>query len=115
MGEALQKERRRFPRVQRVWFVRYTSQKTPSEDWAMGQVKDLSVGGVCFWTTEDLEVKMKLKMRFSFPVLALRLIQGTVVWRREVRPHQYEYGVAFEPPSPDEAKVLQQYLTKLSS
>ena len=113
MGEAPREEKRRFPRVQKIWFIHYTRAGAPGTHWAAGSVKDLSVVGVAFRTEEALEVQTPLRMMFNLPVPALRSVQGTIVWRQDVRPQQYEYGVAFEPLSPPEIEVLQRYLTKL--
>ena len=109
---APREEKRRFPRVQKMWFVHYTRAEVPGADWA-GSVKNLSVVGVAFRTEEALEAQTPLRMMFNLPVPALRPVQGTVVWRQDVRPQQYEYGVAFEPLSPPEIEVLQRYVSRL--
>ncbi|MBI3321666.1 MAG: PilZ domain-containing protein [Candidatus Omnitrophica bacterium] len=83
---ALQQERRRFPRVQKTWFVHYARTEVPGTDW-MGSVKDLSMGGARFRTEEVLKMSTPLRMTFNLPVPALRLVQGTIVWRHDVRPH----------------------------
>ena len=113
MVGASHEENRHFPRVKRNWFVHYARVGAPDADWGVGSVKDLSVTGASFRTEEILEMKTPLRMKFNLPIPALRMITGTVVRRHEVRPQQYEYGVIFEPLSPDEADVLQRYVTKL--
>ena len=113
MGGVPHENERRFRRVQKMWFVHYTRAEAPDASRAMGSVKDLSVGGTCFRSEEVLEVNTRLTMMFNLPVPVLRSVHGTIVWRRELRPGQYEYGVAFEALSPDAAGVLQQYVTRL--
>ena len=71
------------------------------------------MGGTSFTTKEALELKTRLQMKFNLPIPALRLVYGTIVRRREVRPRQYECGIVFDPLNPEEAVVLKQHVMKL--
>lgn len=77
------KERRRFPRIKVALIVRYKILDTPEQEYEV-KTKDISAGGVCLVTHEQLKSGTILAMEIKFlpaedPVLAA----GRVVWSKE--------------------------------
>ena len=106
-------ERRRFPRVVRGLFLHYLRVGSDPPTWNVARVKDISVVGVSFTGDDSLEVHSQLELKLSLPTMELSPFRGTVVWRREVGPRLFEYGVVFRPLEPGAAAALRQFVDGL--
>ncbi len=84
MGE-LGKERRKFPRITVELIVRYKL-LTAAEQQVNAATKDISAGGVCLITREEIKVGTRVAMEIKFPRSPNPvLIQGQVMWSNKSR------------------------------
>lgn len=81
--EKLRKERREFPRLNVELFVRYKIVRPPEQE-VEAKTKNISGGGVCLITREQLKPGVILAMDIKFPHSTQpALVSGRVVWSAE--------------------------------
>ena len=108
-----QEERRRHPRIRKHFILTYYSQERPTDKHDMSQLKDISMGGVCFMTSQRYEPSTKLILELKTPYLAeTTRMEGTVVDSREkLADILYETRLKFAELSP-QAKVVLEKIVK---
>jgi len=64
------RERRRFPRHESEFFIRYKDAHDPNAKWDIAQAKNISLGGMLFSTGEEFPSETILLTKFQVPTLA---------------------------------------------
>lgn len=90
-------DKRRFPRVSVAGDARY---KVPTQmDISMASIKNISEGGICLLTSEDISHDQAVTLEFGIPNARDIVAQGKVAWRevltKEDRGYRFQIGVQF--------------------
>ncbi len=81
----LNRERRKFPRIEMEIIVRYKILSTP-EKQLHAKTKNISAGGVCLVTREKMKLETVVAMEIRFPKMKEPiLITSRVIWCNESR------------------------------
>ncbi|HCS74467.1 MAG TPA: hypothetical protein DIW17_11420 [Clostridiales bacterium] len=68
-------------------------------------IRDISAGGLCFYTTMDISIKSNLLIQFTTTLFGKQVtFYGTPVWTKKVKKQLYKYGIEFR--LSDEKKSL---------
>ena len=104
-------ERRRFKRIKKNFVLTYHVKETPEEKHEITQLKNISMGGMCFVTTKGYEPSTEVEIELKTPYLTdTTFIEGVVLESHEkVKDMIYETRLQFKFLNP-QAEFL---LTKL--
>jgi Tfp pilus assembly protein PilZ len=90
------KERRKFPRVPRLFEARYRSFGDPTAPWMALTTLNLGIGGMRVRCPRTYESGTVLELQMSLPgVTEALVLRGCVVWTRMQSPGVVELGLAF--------------------
>ena len=101
-------ERRNYTRVERSFIVSYFDKNDPQTKHNISQIKNMSLGGICFVTSQLYApgTKLGIELRTPFIVDAIE-IQGTVLESKEKIPGILcETRLKFEELNPDTTSIL---------
>jgi len=100
-------ERRKHERIRKSFILSYFQQASPEKKFEITQLKNISLGGMCFVTTRGFEPSTKLGIELKTPYLAgTTYLEGTVLESHEKMAKMiYETRLKFEPLD-TEAKIL---------
>ncbi|HQP10894.1 MAG TPA: PilZ domain-containing protein [Candidatus Omnitrophota bacterium] len=92
------KDRRRYERIQKSFILSYYDLANPSQKHEITQLKNISLGGICFITTRSFEPGTKLGIELKTPYIAgTTYLQGSVLQSHEkMKATIYETRLAFE-------------------
>ncbi len=77
-------ERREDQRIDRSFILSYFCLETPEEKFEITQVKNISLGGMCFVTTQHFEPSIKLGLELKTPYLSgTTYVEGVVLESHE--------------------------------
>ncbi len=101
------KERRRYERIKKSFILFYFDLKTPDHKFEITQLKNISLGGMCFVTTRSFAPSTKLGIELKTPYIAgTTCLEGAVLQSHEkMKDTIYETRLEFES-FDTEAKVL---------
>lgn len=111
-------ERRRAPRVDKRFMVKYQCQALGHTQWMLSPIRDLSALGVRFVGEFAFAKGTELDMQIVLPILEESLpARGVVVWQRPGQaPKTFEHGVEFVDSDPrifDQlSKAVEHFLKK---
>lgn len=96
--ESFSQERRQYVRVTKNFILTYYEKDRPGEKHEITQLKNISLGGMCFITTKSHTPKTHLAIELKTPYLAnITYLEGTVQMSHEkVKGILYETRVKFE-------------------
>ncbi len=102
------KERRQYVRIKKNFVLSYFVKDTPSEKHEISQLKNISIGGMCFVTTAALQRDQTLGVELRTPYLAdTTYIEGVVLESHEkVKGMIYETRLRFESLDPQAEFLL---------
>ena len=91
-------ERRQYFRINKNFILTYFDQASPSQKYEITQLKNISLGGMCFITTKSFEPSMKLGIELKTPYLAgTTYLEGIVMESHEkMKDKIYETRLQFE-------------------
>lgn len=112
MDQPPPENQRRFSRVAKHWFLHYDILERQDQGPNVASLQNLSAVGVCFRTEEFLEIGALLRMKFDLSLRPLDRVRGRVMWGREVRKNQFEYGVVFEGLALEEIAEIDRFVAK---
>ena len=97
MNNWSQKERRQYIRIQKPLFISYTLEKDPLKKQEVTQLKNISVGGMCFLSNAKLEAQSNIAIELKAPHFAeTTAIKGVILESQEKIPNMiYENRVSF--------------------
>ena len=100
-------ERRHYIRIEKHFFISYCNQGDPEEKHSISQLKNISLGGMCFIASEALQPSARLIVDLKTPYLAGTVqVEGIVVQSDEKIPNMiYETHFAFDK-IPQQAEVI---------
>jgi hypothetical protein len=107
-----EKDRRRYVRIKKHFILSYFMKDDPSVKHDLSQLKNISLGGMCFVTSKAFEPQTKLGVELKTPYLAdTTHLEGTVLESHEKLPTAiYETRMAFDPLSPQAEFVLKKVI-----
>ena len=93
----MDKERRRSPRVNKRFMVKYRSPDEGQSEWLMSPIKDLSTVGVRFFADSGYAVGSFMELQLCLPAFKEPVVtRGQVIWQRRPGPTiMTEHGVEF--------------------
>ena len=106
-------ERRRFPRVDSEFPLRFRQIPVSGAGYLQANVEDVSASGVRFWCSEEVRVRSSLLFELLIPGAEPVHSFGRAVWVRE-RPNRegFEIGGRFEEQSTMSRKALERHLQR---
>ncbi|MDP2943837.1 MAG: PilZ domain-containing protein [Candidatus Omnitrophota bacterium] len=114
---AVQKERRKFVRLNILTDVAYAKQQKPSEKDKLSIAKNISAGGICLVVYEELRVGDILDLKLCLPEeKALINAVGRVVWIKEFviddcsNAKRFDAGIEFIKISDKDMAKINQYV-----
>ena len=101
-------ERRKYIRIKKNFILSYYNKKTPDAKHEISQLKNISLGGMCFVTARYYQPTTKLAVELKTPYLSgTTFLDGTVLESHEkVANILYETRLAFDPLTPQAELVL---------
>ena len=107
MNKESEKERRKYERISKSFILSYFDLKNPKHKYEITQLKNISLGGMCFITGRSYETSTKLGIELKTPFLAgTTHLKGVVLGSNEkMKDKIYETRLQFEPLE-TEAKIL---------
>ena len=108
-------ERRRHPRVEYPFMVRYQSRRRPGT-WRMAPLHNLSVCGARFLCECPFEIGEALDLELILPSAKEPVtLKARVVWSKVANAalSLHEYGVAFEALTPGQEATIHQVVSHL--
>jgi len=102
------KERRKFKRIHKTFILRYHEIERPDNIHAITQLKNISLGGMCFAAMEPIEKKTRLGIQLKTPYVSHdTYFEGVVLASHEKVPNKlYEIRMEFDEGLEDEARNL---------
>lgn len=90
-------ERRKYKRVNKHFILTYHEQSNPTVKYEITQLKNISIGGVCFVTSRKISNGTKLELELKTPYLAeTTTLEGYVMGDTEkVKDMLYETRLQF--------------------
>ena len=106
-SEKLNRERRRYERIKKSFILSYFDLKKPDHKFEITQLKNISLGGMCFVTTQNFNSSSKLGVELKTPYIAgTTYLEGTVLQSHEkMKGTIYETRLEFDALD-TEAKIL---------
>jgi len=110
-------ERRQYVRVQKNFILTYFDPKEPKEIHEITQLKNISLGGMCFVTSKKLASGTALGINVNTPYVSdTTYVEGTVLQSHEkVSGIVYETRFQYENLSPDAEFVLNKLISYFTS
>ena len=101
------KERRQYERIKKSFILSYFSQSEPDEKFEITQLKNISLGGMCFVTSKNFDPSTEIYIELKTPYLAETThLDGVVLESHEKMKNKiYETRLEFRDLD-TEAKVL---------
>ncbi len=109
MDERFFNKRRHNPRIKRTFYISYYDKNDPTALQEISQIKDISVGGMCFTAPHRYAPLTKLKIEIKIPYLEKSIqLDGSVKTVFEKIPNFVnETHVEFDKPSPEIKSILE--------
>ena len=100
-------ERRRHKRIKRSFILTYFDKANPTQKFEITQLKNISLGGMCFITGKQFSPPAKMRIELKTPFLSdTTFLEGSVLESHEkVKGMIYETRLEFDPLS-TEAEFL---------
>ena len=87
-----QKERRRYVRIKKNFIVNYYIKDNPTHKFEITQLKNISLGGMCFITSMGFPVGTKISIELKTPYISDKTyVEGTVL-----ESHERIYNILYE-------------------
>lgn len=92
------KERRRYVRIEKHFIISYHDKNDPEVKHNVSQLKNISIGGMCFVTSTQYPAGTKMDIELKTPYIADTVyIEGTVLESHEkIRGIIYETRLVFD-------------------
>ena len=105
-------EKRRYTRITKNFILSYFSLEKPRQKHSISQLKNISLGGMCFITEEAFEPGTRLGVELNTPYLSgTTYLEGQVLESREkVALILYETRLQFDKLSTDAQFVLKEMI-----
>ena len=103
------KERRRYIRIEKHFIISYYDKGDPHTKYNVSQLKNISMGGMCFVTSQRYTSSTKMGVELKTPYLADAVhIEGTILESHEKVPKiLYETRLAFDKLNTEAELVLE--------
>ncbi len=113
MDEWTNEERRRYQRIEKHFIISYYEQSDPEKKHHISQIKNISLGGMCFVATRSFEKMSKISIELKTPYLDDTVhLEGVVLNSIEKIPNLFfEIHMAFEKPSPEARMILEKTIS----
>ncbi len=104
----LQRERRKYIRIKKHFIISYYDKHDPTTKHEISQIKNISLGGSCFVTSQYWPPTTKIGIELKTPYLAGTVhLEGTVLESHEKIPNLlYETRLVFDQLTPQAEFVL---------
>lgn len=98
-SEEIRQERRKYDRIKKNFVISYHNKHDPSIKHDISQIKNISLGGSCFITSDYCAPSTKIGIELKTPYLNGTIhLDGTVLDSHEKIPNLlYETRLVFEP------------------
>lgn len=105
-------ERRQYERINKSFILTYFSLKKPKQKFEITQLKNISMGGMCFVTTQTFEPSTKLAIELKTPYIAgVTYLEGTVLASHEKMTGTiYETRLEFDPLDTESEVLLEKLM-----
>lgn len=105
-------ERRQYSRVKKHFILTYAEKDNPTIKHEITQLKNISLGGMCFITTKSFPESAELSVELKTPYIAdTTHLEGFVCKSHEkVVGLIYETRIKFEPLSPDAETIIKRLI-----
>ncbi len=102
------KERRHYIRIEKHFIISYYDLNDPAVRHNISQLKNISLGGMCFITSQGYATATKMGIELKTPFLADTVhVEGTILESREKVPDMiYEIRLSFDALSGEAELVL---------
>ncbi len=109
------KEKRQYQRIQRNFIICYNDKITPDNKYEVTQIKNISLGGLCFVTHKFYPEGSKLSFELRTPYLTDTVhLEGAVLESKEkIKSILYETRLIFDRLSSESELVLQKMVSSL--
>jgi len=100
-------ERRKYPRINKAFVISYFDLSNPRQKHEITQLKNISIGGMCFVATHPVDPATKLGIELKTPYLAsVTQLEGiTLDSREKIKNMVYEVRLEFDSLS-EQSKIL---------
>ena len=107
-SEETSQERRKYMRIKKNFIISYYDKYDPSIKHEVSQIKNISLGGSCFITSNSYSPATQIGIELKTPFLAGTVhLEGSVLESKEKVPNLvYETRLLFEPLTPQADFVL---------
>ncbi len=107
-----QEERRIYRRIDKNFILTYYNKADPSKKYELTQLKNISMGGMCFITTKSYAPSSKMGIELKTPYLSdTTHLEGTVLASHEkVKNIIYETRIKFDLLSSESAFLLEKLI-----
>ncbi len=101
-------DRRKYPRINKNFILTYFHPENPSEKNEITQLKNISLGGMCFVATKNFPLGTKLNIELRTPYLSDKAnLKGHILESREkIKGVMYQIRLAFDGLDPEEEFLL---------
>ena len=91
-------ERRRYARIKKNFILTYVDKNRPEDRYEITQLKNISLGGMCFVTSRELPKGTSIEVELKTPYLSdTTVLQGIVVGCNTKAPNMiYETRLKFD-------------------
>lgn len=105
-------DRRHYIRIEKHFIISYYDKNDPQVRHSISQLKNISLGGMCFVTAVKHEAKTLMGVELKTPYVADAVhVEGTVLESHEKVPNMiYETRLAFENLSEEANVILQKII-----
>ena len=80
MANESNEDRRQYKRINRSFILSYFDKEQPDQKIEITQLKNISLGGICFITTQSFEPSTKLGIELKTPYLSgTTYLEGSVM------------------------------------
>ena len=110
--ELPEEERRQYKRINRSFILSYFDRAEPDYKFEITQIKNISLGGMCFVAIKSFEPPAKLGLELKTPYLSgTTYLKGAVVGSTEkMKDKIYEIRIQFEPLETEARVILQKLI-----
>jgi len=110
------KERRVYIRIEKHFIISYYDKNDPHVKHNISQIKNISMGGMCFIASQKYEPSLKMGIELKTPYLSDMVhIEGTVLESHEKIPKMiYEIRLAFDQLTTDAEIILKRIVETFS-
>ncbi len=107
-------DRRQHPRINKTFVLSYFDLKNPGQKHEITQLKNISVGGMCFITTHSVEPSTRIGVELKTPYLAsMTYLEGNTLNSCEkIKNMVYETRLQFDSLS-EQSKALLDRIIKI--